>query len=134
MSTGFDILDSDNESIELTPIIDVLFLLLTFFILAATFAAPSIDVTLAEADSASSVQSQVDRVTFSIDADGALHYEKNMIAVEDIDAILKDKPLDIAIIFNVDSSAPFNAFVGTLDRVKISGYHNFMINALHKSE
>lgn len=133
MNFGIDSLD-DNESVDLTPVIDVLFLLLTFFILAATFAAPSIDVTLAEADSVSAVQSQVDRVTFSIDADGALHYEKNMIAVEDIDAILKDKPLDIAIIFNVDSSAPFNAFVGTLDRVKISGYHNFMINALHKSE
>lgn len=134
MNFGIDSLDSDNESVDLTPVIDVLFLLLTFFILAATFAAPGIDVTLTEADSAAVAQSQTERVMFSIDADGALHYEKNMIAVEDIDAILKDKPLDVAIIFNVDSSAPFNAFVGTLDRVKISGYHNFMINALHKSE
>ena len=134
MSSGFDILDSDNESIELTPIIDVLFLLLTFFILAATFAAPSIDVTLAEADSASAVQSQVERITFSIDAEGTLHYEKNPIAVEDIDALLFDKPLDIAIIFNVDADAPFNAFVATLDRVKVSGYHNFMINAQQKQQ
>lgn len=129
---NFDILDSDNESIELTPIIDVLFLLLTFFILAATFTSPSIDVTLTEADSASATQSQIGQVTFSIDNNGILHYEKDPVDVEHIDAILTGKPTDSAIIFNVDAEAPFNAFIAVLDRVKINGFTNFMINAPHK--
>ena len=131
---SFDILDSDNESVELTPIIDVLFLLLTFFILAATFAAPSIDVTLAEADSASSSQSQVERVTFSIDGNGTLHYEKEPMDVENIDAILMGKPADTAVVFNVDAEAPFNAFIAVLDRVKTNGFANFLINAQHPAE
>ena len=130
----FDILDAGNDSIEITPIIDVLFLLLTFFILAATFASPAMDVTLAEAETAASVQSQVERVTLSIDATGHLHHEKQVIDIAAIDAVLADKPLDVAIIFNVDAKAPFDAFMGALDKVKANGYSNFMINARHKSE
>lgn len=134
MNLGYDILDAGSDSIEITPIIDVLFLLLTFFILAATFASPAIDVMLAEAETAASTQSQVERVTFSIDAEGALHHEKQAIDVEAVDAVLRDKPLDTAIVFNVDAKAPFNAFIGTLDKVKANGYTNFLINAQHKSE
>lgn len=130
---SFDILDADNDSIDLTPVIDVVFLLLTFFILAATFTAPSIDVTLAEADNASATQSQIERVTFSIDSSGMLHHEKTPVEVEQIDGILAGKPADVAIIFNVDAEAPFNAFVGVLDRVKTNGFSNFLINAQHKA-
>lgn len=130
----FDIMEGDDDRVELTPIIDVLFLLLTFFILAATFAAPSIEVMLAEAESAAASQSQAERVTFSIDKEGALHFEKAVVSIDSIDDILKDKALDTAIVFNVDAEAPFNAFIDVMDRVKINGYNNFLINANHKNE
>lgn len=131
---GFDMLDDGGESIELTPIIDVLFLLLTFFILAASFVAPSIDVTLAEAENAAASQSQIERVTFSIDKTGVVHFDKDPIEIENIDAILQNKALDTAIVFNVDAEAPFNAFIDVMDRVKTNGYTNFLINANQKSE
>lgn len=131
---GFDMLDGGGESVELTPIIDVLFLLLTFFILAATFAAPSIDVTLAEAESAAAAESQIERITLSIDKDGMVHFEKNIIDLENIDAILEGKTPDTAVVFNVDAEAPFEAFISVMDRVKVNGYANFLINANPKSE
>ena len=134
MKPGFELMDGDEGSIALTSIIDVLFVLLTFFILAATFTAPSIEVTLSEAESAAAVSSQTERVTFSIYSDGLLSHETKVIRQEDIPLILEGMEKDIAIIFNVDKASPFESFLGVLDKVKSGGYSNFHINAEYKGE
>jgi biopolymer transport protein ExbD len=124
----FDFDDADS-AVDLTSLIDVMFLLLIFFILAATFTAPSIDVVLSKAKTAASTPSQMERVTFSIDASGMLYHEKNIIEKEQIAGILSGKPFDTSIVFNVDEAAPFNAFIGLMDQVKMLGYGKFLINA-----
>ncbi len=129
MSFGLDLFDDDDDSLELTSMIDVVFLLLTFFILAATFVAPSLDVVLAKAENAASVSNKVERVTFSINNRGAVFHEKNEIKIEDVAHILEGKPSDTSIVFNVDEKAPFDAFIGVMDKVKGCGFNNFLINA-----
>ncbi|MDR2426800.1 MAG: biopolymer transporter ExbD [Endomicrobium sp.] len=129
MKFNFDFDDIGDGTIDLTSLIDVMFLLLIFFILAATFTSPSIDVMLAKANSAETVSNQVERVTFSIDAYGGIYHDKQLIDKEEIPIILSGKLSDTSIVFNVDKNAPFNAFIGLMDQVKLLGYSKFLINA-----
>ncbi|MDR1194932.1 MAG: biopolymer transporter ExbD [Endomicrobium sp.] len=134
MKFDFDFDDIAEGTIDLTSLIDVMFLLLIFFILAATFTAPTIEVMLAKAKSASAVPNQIERITFGIDAQGGIYHGKERIKKEEIPAILSGKPADISIVFNVDENAPFNAFLGLMDDVKMLGYGKFLINAAFEEE
>ena len=68
-------LDDDFDAeIDLTPLIDVVFMLLLFFILAATFSTPVLQVTLPEAGTARQVENDPARLVLAIDAEGRLHY------------------------------------------------------------
>lgn len=121
--------DFDDESVlDITSLIDVLFLLLVFFILAATFAAPSIDVSLAKAKTAAAAAEQ-EKIVFSVDFSGVVYYLKEKIEKEEISHILAGKAQSTPIVFNVDKAAPFSAFIGLLDKVKELGYSKFLINA-----
>jgi biopolymer transport protein ExbD len=134
MKYGFELPDPWEEGIDLTSIIDVLFLLLTFFILAASFTAPSIEVVLAESENADQRLNHAEFLTFSIDSDGKIYFDKDEIGAAGIDAILEGKPPNTAIVFNVDKSAPFEAFMTVLDKVKSGGYTNYLINSKYKAE
>lgn len=125
----FDFDFESDSAIDLTSLIDVLFLLLTFFILTATFVSPSIEVMLAKAKSAEAASNQTERVTFSINGLGEIFHNKERIEKEQVPAVLAGKPLDTAIVFNIDEQSPFNAFLGLMDEIKILGYGKFLINA-----
>jgi biopolymer transport protein ExbD len=130
----YELPDPWEEGIDLTSIIDVLFLLLAFFILAASFTASSIEVVLAESENAAQTAGNIEIVTFSVDSGGKIYFGRDEIAVDAINAIMEGKPLNTAIVFNVDKSAPFEAFIAVLDRVKSGGYSNYLINTKYKAE
>jgi biopolymer transport protein ExbD len=123
----------DEDGLDITPLIDVLFLLLTFFILAATFVAPSLEVRLAQAKNLSSSQSQDHSLTFSIDYQGDIYYEQKKIAAGDLEKILAAHNPDTPIIFNIDQEAPFEAFMVVLDEAKSQNRHKFLINGQPKT-
>lgn len=130
MKFNFDFDDNADGAVDLTSLIDVLFLLLIFFMLAATFTAPAIDVMLAKAKSAAAPSVRTERITFSINGSGEFFYNKEKIEKERVTLILSGKPFDTAIVFNVDKDAPFDAFIGLIDEIKLSGYNKFLINAV----
>jgi biopolymer transport protein ExbD len=134
ISSPFDDLDKEDDSLEITSLIDVVFLLLTFFILAATFVAPSLDVSLPEASSATKAEGLETALTFSIDQDGAVYHEKNPIELENYKALLSSHAPETPLIFNVDQAAPFNAFLTLIDEAKLLNRQRFLINAQPPSD
>ena len=78
-------LDDDFDAdIDLTPLIDVVFLLLLFFILAATFSAPVMQVALPAAGTAERVADDASRLVLSIDAGGSLYHLDAPISAADV--------------------------------------------------
>ncbi len=128
MKLNLQLTDLDEDSLDLTPLIDVLFLLLTFFILAATFMAPALEVELTKAKNLSAVPAQEQSLTFSIDAQGNIYHEKIKIDDTGLKNLLAKHPHSAPIIFNVDQKAPFESFVAVLDEAKSQGKHKFLIN------
>lgn len=122
-------LDDDFDAdIDLTPLIDVVFLLLLFFILAATFSAPVLKVALPAASTAARTEEDPARLTLSIDADGTLHHRDAPIAIADVPALLAARP-EGPVELRVDRAAPFDAFVGAMDQLRACGRSHVLIAA-----
>lgn len=120
--------DDFDAGIDLTPLIDVVFLLLLFFILAATFSSPVLNVALPSASTAERTEEDPARLTLSIDASGALYHREEPISIGDVSVLLASKvagPVEL----RVDRAAPFDAFVGVLDRLRACGRSNVLITA-----
>ena len=75
-----------EANVDLTPLVDVVFMLLLFFILAATFSQPVMQVALPAAETAARVPEN--RLVFVINDAGMPHLGQTPIALEDIPARL----------------------------------------------
>ena len=122
-------LESDFDAdIDLTPLIDVVFLLLLFFILAATFSQPVLQVALPAASTAAAADDDPARLVLAIDAEGLLHHGAAPIAIEAVPGLLTSHP-DGAVELRVDRAAPFDAFIGVMDRLRAQGRSDVLITA-----
>ena len=119
-----------DASLDLTPLIDTVFILLLFFILTTTFSKPMLEVLLANADNASVKEVVQEKLNITITEDGRIFFEGDLVAPEEIAARLEKLPLDAAIIFNIDKRSRFGLFVQVLDAAKSRGLSNFIINVV----
>ena len=120
--------DDFDADIDLTPLIDVVFMLLLFFILAATFSAPVLQVALPPASTAERLPDDSSRLVLSVDAGGALYHMDEPISIEGVPELLAAGaagPVEL----RVDRAAPFDAFVGVMDRLRACGRSNVLITA-----
>ena len=105
----FDDLSFDKQfdaEIDLTPLIDVVFILLIFFFITSTFIQPTLPVNLAKAASASKSAERKEQVVITIDADGFLYHEGLLLAQQNVPHVIESNP-DRGINLFVDRSAPF---------------------------
>ncbi|MDR1677184.1 MAG: biopolymer transporter ExbD [Deltaproteobacteria bacterium] len=123
---------SDDDTLDMTSLIDVVFLLLAFFILAASFAVPAMDLRLATAKNAESAKIDDRSLTISVDSDGQIYHGHQIIEVAELKTIILSHPIESPIYFNVDRDAPFGAFLTILDEAKGLNRERFMINAQTK--
>ena len=116
----------EEPSIDLTPIIDTIFMLLIFFIMTTTFSRPVLDILLPESSEAEASDDRREQV-ISIKADGSLHYEGRQIDKSELDAVLSERPEALLNLY-VDQKAPFEAFVGVVDIAKVKKGGRFVIS------
>lgn len=121
----------EEPHIDLTPLIDTVFLLLIFFIMAMTFSKPVLEVALAQADNASSRELPPDRLIVTIDQAGEIYFDEDLVELAAVPARLEVYPDETYIIFNIDQDAPFGSFVHVLDVAKSQQRKNFVINSGH---
>ncbi|WP_295638648.1 biopolymer transporter ExbD [uncultured Mailhella sp.] len=123
---SFDFGMDEEPGIDLTPLIDTIFMLLIFFIMTTTFSRPVLDILLPASAEAEASQSKKEQV-ISIRADGSLHYEGRQIEKEDLDVVLSERPEALLNLY-VDKSAPFEAFVGVVDVARVKKGGHFVIS------
>ncbi len=120
--------DDIDASLDLTPLIDAVFMLLIFFIMATTFSKPVLEVALAKAESATVKETAKEKLTVTITTDGRILFDDVPVTAEEIAARLAPLAGDTPLLFNVDRGAPFGMFVQVLDAAKARGMTNFVIN------
>jgi biopolymer transport protein ExbD len=109
-------------AINIVPLIDVVFTILTFFIMSTLFLTRSegIPVNPPPAPTLSQPQN-AKRITLSIAPDGQMFLNKQMVTIEQIEpgvkALLQSNPTMIVVI-NADEKASHGSVVAVMDRVK----------------
>ncbi len=126
MGDAFSFEDPD-AGIDLTPLVDTVFMLLIFFIMATTFSKPVLEVALQEAKGAVVVNDRTEPMTITITLEGRILVGEEEIALEALEAFFATRPKEEGLLFNVDKKAPFGVFVAAVDIAKKQGKENFAI-------
>ncbi len=107
---------------DITPIIDMVFLLLIFFMVGSQFARPAIEIDLPEASSGS--QSQDDALVITLDKSGRVFFDGRETPLESLAPALKEalrKNPDRAVDLRADGDATFRQFVRVMDQARGAG-------------
>jgi biopolymer transport protein ExbD len=125
-------LKQKSARIELIALIDIIFLLLVFFIYSMLSMAVyrGIPVTLPDAETVENAKEQA--VFITVDKEGNLFVDKELIAVDELLGRLKREqaafPQKIAIISG-DGDSPYRVFVDVLDKVRLGGFKKVSMEA-----
>ncbi|MDK2857612.1 MAG: biopolymer transport protein ExbD [Verrucomicrobiota bacterium] len=118
-----------DEEIDLTPLIDVVFILLVFFFVTSTFIRPSLPVNLAKAASASASSERKKQLVITINADGEIFHDGKPLSRAEIPALLQENPAPGINLF-VDRAAPFDAFLSVVDEARLLNREDISITTL----
>lgn len=117
----------EDAGIDLTPVIDVIFMLLIFFIMTTTFSKPVLDIVLPASETAEDAGRKGAELVISVKADGTLHYQDRQLTREELTSVLETRPEALLNLY-IDEKAPFEAFVGVVDIAKLKRGGHFVIS------
>lgn len=111
----------ENVEVNLTPLIDVVFLLLIFFMVTTTFDRHAkLKVSLPES-SAKTTQQQSDPLVLSIDAKGNYFINDRQVVNQSLDTLKQalqkviGEDYDMALVLRADANTPHQAVVRAMD-------------------
>jgi len=122
--------------ISIAPLIDIVFLLLIFFMLTSHFDIISgIDIKLPDISERGSDQS-VDAITVSLDKTGDCYLQKKKVTLKDLYLKIKDltKEKKINLILNADRDVTHGHVVRIMDLAKKAGINSIVIAAQWREE
>ena len=119
------------DSLNLTPLIDVVFLLLIFFLVATRFAQDDreLPVQLPSAASAVPMTAEPTELVINVDATGQYMILGEQVSLSKIEAILRravaDNPINQMVIIRGDRNVAFQSVVSVIDlctKLKVPSY------------
>jgi biopolymer transport protein ExbD len=126
------ILNSNKKSrllLNITPLIDVLFILIIFFAVSSTFLEqPGIKLALPEAKKTE--LQKIEKAVLFISSDQKLLFRNKEISIENLGPLLKDameQSLDQTLIVNADKSVPHGFVVRVMDIARQNGVIRLVI-------
>ena len=133
MSDSIDSLLNEEEEnqIDLTPMLDVVFIMLIFFIVTSTFVKESgVDVSRPNADTA--VVTESNSIQIGITSSNQIFMDKRQIDKRAVRANverLKAENPEGSVIIQADKSSKTGLLVETMDQVRLAGVQNVSIAA-----
>ncbi len=115
--------DGEDAEIDISPLIDCVFILLIFFIVTTVFVEETgIEVDKPQAASASDLEKE--SILIAVSAGGKVVYGGADIGVSGVQPLVKrmtNKDEDMPVIVQVDEKAPSGIFVRVIDEAKLGG-------------
>jgi biopolymer transport protein ExbD len=123
--------EDDEAAIDLTPMLDVVFIMLIFFIVTTSFVKEAgIDVNKPKA--AQAQKKPTATIFIAIRPNGEIHMDKRMVDIERVSAtiekLLAESPTDTVII-QADKEAKHGVVVKVMDQIKAAGIDKISIAA-----
>jgi biopolymer transport protein ExbD len=122
-SMPFDLYKKTELKLELTPLLDIIFILLIFFAVMTAFLSHNQGISL-NLPTASSVTNQQPSVTISINSSQHFFLDNQQVSQSElstqIQQIIADRPSAL-IMLNADQSLPYAIIIDALDRIRSVG-------------
>jgi len=116
--------------IDVTPLIDVVFLLLIFFMITTTFVNnPGMVVDLPKANSSDSPSQMVD-LTIAVTLEGEIIFQNRKVSLSELEAELESLAKDkssTTVIVQADSATQHGTVVKVMDLAKTAGFEKLAI-------
>jgi len=123
--------------LDITPLVDMVFLLIIFFLLSTTFiVSPGIRIDLPDASS-QRIHKERKEITLSVDQSGAIYFNKDRVEPATLAARLAasaHEDSDTTVLIRSDKATGFGTVVELLDIVKQSGLRRIAIMTQKKKE
>jgi len=118
--------------IELIPLVDIIFLLLVFFIYSMLSMAVyrGIPVVLPEAQTVEAAKEQA--VFITIDKRGRVFVDKTLIQQSELLGLFKREQAafpEATVMISADGDVPYRVFVDVLDKVRLAGFKKVSMEA-----
>jgi len=114
----------DNEAggIDISPLMDCVFILLIFFIVTTTFVEET-GVEVDKPQAASSVQLEKTSILIALTAKGEVVYNKSEIGISGVRPLVKRmlQKEDVPVIIQADAAAQSGLLVRVIDEAKLAG-------------
>lgn len=118
-----------RPAINITPLIDVVFLLLIFFMVSSTFRqSPGIEVALPQAQNAAEQEQSPYEIV--VRADGTLFYRNQELTRDELQAELirlKEAEPAVTLVLRADEGAPFQRGLDVMDVARGVGFEQLQI-------
>lgn len=124
-----------SPQIQITSLIDIIFILLIFFMISSTFIRPATHVRLPVSATREEAPDQ-NMITITLTEDDSLYLEKDKVSFENFQTELLDRistnSNEVVALFYGDSGISFEKFMVVMDILKSSGIRGIAIS--HKEE
>jgi biopolymer transport protein ExbD len=114
--------DGDESSIDISPLIDVVFILLIFFIVTTTFVEES-GLEVNRPDAASASQQESDSLVFEITEKGGILHKGREIGLQGIRGLVEEqlRTDDAPVIVEAAENARTEVMIRVVDEIKLAG-------------
>ena len=114
--------DANDADVDISPLIDCVFILLIFFIVTTTFVEET-GVEVDKPQAASSVRLEKNSILLAVTAEGAVVYGGREIGVGGVRPLVKRmiSKEDLPVIVQVDQAVPSGLLVRVIDEAKLAG-------------
>ena len=114
--------DGDGAGIDLSPLIDCVFILLIFFIVTTTFVEET-GIEVDKPQAASSVRLEKTSILIALTANGAVVYGGREIGMSGVQPLVRRmlQKEDVPVIVQADAAAPAGLLVRVIDEAKLAG-------------
>ena len=118
-----------EPSLGVAPLLDIVFLLLVFFMVTTSFATAELPLDLAEAESPASSPDPLEPLMVEISADGVAHVEGLQVDEVGLAEAIGARALagETRIVVRADEATPHGAVVGVLDLARSGGLSDVSI-------
>ena len=129
---------ADELALNLTPMIDVVFLLLIFFMVATTFLDPEreIDIELPEAESGTTIEERTDELVINVLRDGSITLSgRELTQAQLLESLKSSAQSDprTPVTIRGDRLVHHEAIVGVMDACGVAGLSNLSVGTIEGS-
>ena len=123
--------EEENSEINVSPLLDMVFILLIFFVVTSTFVRETgVEVNKPKASSATSIKDKI--LKMAITREGSVHIHEKQVSLDELEVVLErevTKNPQVKAIIVADQKAFMETLVAVLDRCNQAGISKTSIAA-----